>query len=173
MNRPASEVFAAHATQYIPRLRRYARALTGDASAADDLVQDTLERALVKHSLWREGTDLRAWLFTVMHNVFVNQIRSAAASRTVPMDDAIADLPHPQTTDRLEIRDLDTALQALPDEQRTVLLLVGLEQMTYDEAARVLEVPIGTVMSRLSRGRERLRRLMQGMPEAASLKVVK
>ena len=166
VNRPVSDVFAAQAMQCIPRLRRYARALTGDASAADDLVQDVLERALVKQSLWREGTDLRAWLFTVMHNVFVNQVRSAAASRTVPMDDAVADLPQPQSTDRLEIRDLDAALQALPEEQRAVVLLVGLEQMTYDEAARVLEVPIGTVMSRLSRGRERLRRLLQGLPDA-------
>jgi len=173
VNRPATDVFATQAMQYIPRLRRYARALTGDASAADDLVQDTLERALVKQSLWREGTDLRAWLFTVMHNVFVNQIRSSAASRTVPIDDAIANLPQPQSADRLEIRDLDTALQALPEEQRTVLLLVGLEQMTYAETAQVLDVPIGTVMSRLSRGRERLRRLMRGLPDAVSLKVVK
>lgn len=173
MKPPVSEEFAIEAMQYIPRLRRYARALTGDASAADDLVQDTLERALIKQSLWREGTDLRAWLFTVMHNVFVNQVRSAAISRTVQLDDALADRPQPQSTDRLEIRDLDAALQVLPEEQRTVMLLVGLEQMTYDEAARVLEVPIGTVMSRLSRGRERLRRLMQGLPETAPLKVVK
>lgn len=173
MNRPASDVFAAQAMQYIPRLRRYARALTGDASAADDLVQDALERALVKHALWREGTDLRAWLFTVMHNVFVNQVRSAVATRTVPMDDTVSDLPQAQATDRLEIRDLDAALQALPEEQRAVVLLVGLEQMSYEEAAKVLEVPIGTVMSRLSRGRERLRRLTQGLPDAAALKVVK
>ncbi len=172
MNRPASP-FADQAMQYIPRLRRYARALTGDASAADDLVQDALERALVKQKLWREGTDLRAWLFTVMHNVFVNQVRSAAVSRTVALDDSFADRPQPQGADRLEIRDLDAALQALPEEQRAVVLLVGLEQMTYDEAAQVLEVPIGTVMSRLSRGRERLRRLMQGMPDATPLKVVK
>lgn len=173
MKRPASDVFATQAMQYIPRLRRYARALTGDASAADDLVQDALERALVKQALWRDGTDLRAWLFTVMHNVFVNQVRSAVASRTVPMDDTMSELPQAQSTDRLEIRDLDAALQALPEEQRTVVLLVGLEQMSYDEAARVLEVPIGTVMSRLSRGRERLRRLTQGLPDTASLKVVK
>jgi RNA polymerase sigma-70 factor (ECF subfamily) len=173
VKQPASDVFAIQAMQYIPRLRRYARALTGDASAADDLVQDALERALVKQSLWREGTDLRAWLFTVMHNVFVNQVRSAAVSRTVQLDDALAERPQPQSTDRLEIRDLDAALQAFPEEQRAVVLLVGLEQMTYDEAARVLEVPIGTVMSRLSRGRERLRRLMQGLSETASLKVVK
>jgi RNA polymerase sigma-70 factor (ECF subfamily) len=173
VSRPASDMFATEAMQYIPRLRRYARALTGDASAADDLVQDALERALIKQNLWREGTDLRAWLFTVMHNVFVNQVRSAAFSRTVQLDESMADRPQPQSTDRLEIRDLDVALQALPEEQRAVVLLVGLEQMTYDEAARVLEVPIGTVMSRLSRGRERLRRLMQGLPETAPLKVVK
>ncbi|MCW5575526.1 MAG: RNA polymerase sigma factor [Burkholderiales bacterium] len=167
-------MFTTQAMQYIPRLRRYARALTGDASAADDLVQDALERALVKRDLWREGSDLRAWLFTVMHNVFVNQVRSAAATRTVPLEVSAADLPQPQAGDRLEIRDLDVALQALPEEQRAVLLLVGLEQMSYDEAARVLDVPIGTVMSRLSRGRERLRRLLQGLPDSnAPLKVVK
>lgn len=173
MNRSASDEFATQAMQYIPRLRRYARALTGDTSAADDLVQDALERALVKRNLWREGTDLRAWLFTVMHNVFVNQVRSAAASRTIQLDEVMADRPQPQSTDRLEIRDLDAALQMLPEEQRAVVLLVGLEQMTYDEASGVLGVPIGTVMSRLSRGRERLRRLMQGLPETAPLKVVK
>jgi RNA polymerase sigma-70 factor (ECF subfamily) len=171
------ESFASRTMQYIPRLRRYARALTGDISAADDLVQDALERALLKQSLWREGTDLRAWLFTVMHNIFINQVRSAAANRLVPIDDvaadAFADTPPLQASDRLEIRDLDAALQALPEEQRAVVLLIGLEQMTYEEAARVLEVPIGTVMSRLSRGRERLRRLLQGLPESNPLKVVK
>ena len=87
--------------------------------------------------------------------------------------DAFADAHPLQASDRLEIRDLDTALQALPEEQRAVVLLVGLEQMTYEEAARLLEVPIGTVMSRLSRGRERLRRLLQGVPENHPLKVVK
>ena len=173
MNRPVHDVFAAPAAQHIPRLRRYARALTGNSSAADDLVQDALERALVKQALWREGSDLRAWLFTIMHNVFINQVRSAAARRTVPLDDVAAELLSPQQADRLEIRDLDAAMQTLPDEQRAVVLLVGLEQMTYDEAAIVLDVPIGTVMSRLSRGRERLRRLMQGLSDNAPLKVVK
>ena len=115
MDQPV-ESFATRAMQYIPRLRRYARALTGDISAADDLVQDALERALLKQSLWREGTDLRAWLFTVMHNIFINQVRSAAANRLVPMDDvaadAFADTPPLQASDRLEIRDLDVAGQA-------------------------------------------------------------
>lgn len=174
MIRTGTDVFADQALQYIPRLRRYARALTGDTAAADDLVQDALERALIKRALWQDGTDLRAWLFTVMHNVFINQVRSAAATRSVPLDDdAMADMAHPPTTDRLEIRDLDVALQALPEEQRAVVLLVGLEQMTYEEAAHVLEVPIGTVMSRLSRGRERLRLLLQDIPVISPLKVVK
>lgn len=174
MIRTGTDVFADQALQYIPRLRRYARALTGDTAAADDLVQDALERALIKRALWQDGTDLRAWLFTVMHNVFINQVRSAAATRSVPLDDdAMADMAHPPTTDRLEIRDLDVALQALPEEQRAVVLLVGLEQMTYEEAAHVLEVPIGTVMSRLSRGRERLRCLLQDIPVISPLKVVK
>lgn len=173
MNRAAPDMFATQAMQYIPRLRRYARALTGDASAADDLVQDALERALVKQDLWREGTDLRAWLFTVMHNLFVNQVRSAAVSRTVQLDDAMADRPQPQSTDRLEIRDLDTALQALPEEQRAVVLLVGLEDLSYEEAAHVMGVPVGTVMSRLSRGREKLRRLLQEPSDASKLKAVK
>ena len=176
MDQPV-ETFATRAMQYIPRLRRYARALTGDNSAADDLVQDALERALIKQALWREGTDLRAWLFTVMHNIFINQVRSAAANRLVPMEDAAADAlaePSPaQATDRLEIRDLDAALQALPEDQRAVVLLVGLEQMSYDEAARVLDVPIGTVMSRLSRRRERLRGLLQRTPEITPPNVAK
>ena len=170
----AGDRFAPQVLPLIPRLRRYARALTGDAAAADDLVRDTLERALLKQALWREGSDLRAWLFTVMHNVFINQVRGAAASRTVPLDDALEQVrAGAQSPDRLEIRDLDAALQALPEEQRSVVLLVGMEQLSYEETARVLEIPIGTVMSRLSRGRERLRRLMQGEPPVQPLKVVK
>ena len=161
--------------QYIPRLRRYARALTGDRSRADDLVQDTLERALIKFHLWRQGTDLRAWLFTIMHNVYINQIRANSAVATTTLDDEAAHLSIRATqTDRLDVLDLEAALTRLPEEQREVLLLIGLEQMTYEESAGVLNVPIGTVMSRLSRGRERLRALLKaGAPQAAGLKVVK
>lgn len=169
---PGNDMFAGEMLQWLPRLRRYARALTGDAAAADDLVQDTIERALVKQALWRAGTDLRAWLFTVMHNVFVNQVRSVAANRTVALEEAAADWPQAADADRLEVRDLDRALRGLPEEQRVVVLLVGLEDLSYEEAAQVLDVPIGTVMSRLSRGREKLRRLLQE-PPAPALKVVK
>jgi RNA polymerase sigma-70 factor, ECF subfamily len=156
---------------HIPRLRRYARALAGDSHRADDLVQDTLERALTKFHLWRHGSDLRAWMFTIMHNVFINQLK---ARRELALDDAVEDgLQSAPQSDPLELRDLDTALRRLPVEQREVLLLVGLEQLSYAEASQALDVPVGTVMSRLSRGRERLRGLMSGAPGATNLKVVK
>jgi RNA polymerase sigma-70 factor (ECF subfamily) len=104
--------FSARVQELIPRLRRYARALTGERAAADDLVQDTLERAWNKLHLWRHGSDLRAWLFTIMHNVHVNQIRSRASALTVPLDDDIADAPVRATqSDMLEVRDIDAALQ--------------------------------------------------------------
>jgi RNA polymerase sigma-70 factor (ECF subfamily) len=168
------EEFSAQFAQYIPRLRRYARALTGERFAADDLVQDTLERAWTKAALWRPGSDLRAWLFTVMHNVYVNQVRARAAQPLPGHEDEAMNLPdRPRQSDLLEVRDLDVALTRLPDEQREVLLLVGLEQLSYEEAARALGIPIGTVMSRLSRARERLRRIMAGMPESAPLRVIK
>jgi RNA polymerase sigma-70 factor (ECF subfamily) len=160
--------------QHIPRLRRYARALTGERTIADDLVQDTLERACNKLHLWRRGSDLRAWLFTIMHNVYVNQLRARATHPLVPLDEDDIDLPErPNQTDLLEIRDLDIALRKLSDEQREVLLLIALEQLSYEEAAKALGIPIGTVMSRLSRARDRLRRIMRGPPDAAALRVIK
>jgi len=156
----------------IPRLRRYARALTGERAAADDLVQDTLERAWSKLHLYRRGTDLRAWLFTVMHNVHVNKLR--AARPVDPLDDDMPELAvrAPQA-DALLLRDLDRAIARLPADQRAVLLLVTLEEMSYEEVAHALAIPIGTVMSRLSRAREKLRLMMLGQSAAAKLTIVK
>jgi RNA polymerase sigma-70 factor (ECF subfamily) len=167
--------FGTQVEQLIPRLRRYARALTGERSVADDLVQDTLERAWNKLHLWRRGSDLRAWLFTIMHNTHVNQVRGRASAMLVPLDDEVHDAPVRATqTDMLEIRDLETALQRLPDEQREVLLLVALERLSYEEAAKTLGIPLGTVMSRLHRARERLRTVLDAVPNSgASLKVIK
>lgn len=168
------EEFGTQVVPHIPRLRRYARALTRERSAADDLVQDTLERACNKLHLWRRGSDLRAWLFTIMHNVFINQIRGRRVTPDVPLNDEVMALPaHSAPADRLEIRDLDAALALLPDEQREVLLLIALEQLSYEETAKALGIPIGTVMSRLSRAREKLRSIMNGAPEVATLKVIK
>jgi len=166
--------FGSRINELIPRLRRYARALTGDRTAADDLVQDTLERAWIKLHLWRSGSDLRAWLFTIMHNVHVNQVRSRSASATLPLDDELPDAPVRATqADMLEVRDIDAALQQLSVDQRQVLLLVAVERMSYEETARTLGIPIGTVMSRLARGRDRLRMLLSGESGAPGLRVVK
>ncbi len=157
--------------ELIPRLRRYARALVGDRSAADDLVQDTLERAWAKLHLYRRGTDLRAWLFTVMHNVHVNKVRATRATDT--LEDEMPELAQRASQgDSLMVRDLDRSISRLPAEQRSVLLLVTLEDMSYDEVARTLGIPIGTVMSRLSRAREKLRGMMLGQP-STKLKLVK
>jgi RNA polymerase sigma-70 factor (ECF subfamily) len=159
--------------ELIPRLRRYARALAGDRAAADDLVQDTLERAWSKFHLYRRGTDLRAWLFTVMHNVYVNQLR--AARPTAQLDEELPELSRPgRETDGLVLRDLDAAIRRLPAEQREVLLLVALEDMSYEQTARMIGIPIGTVMSRLARAREKLRVTLAGLPASQKpLKVVK
>ncbi|MCX7168176.1 MAG: sigma-70 family RNA polymerase sigma factor [Rhodocyclales bacterium] len=157
----------------IPRLRRYARAMLGDRAAADDLVQDTLERAWSRLSQWRPGSDMRAWLFGIMHNLRIDQLRRPRLStHSIDVDDF--DVPtRPTQTDELELRDLESALSRLPDEQRETLLLVALEEMSYAEIASTLGIPVGTVMSRLSRGRERLRLIMDGQPPSARLRVVR
>jgi len=159
--------------QLIPRLRRYARALAGDRAAADDLVQDTLERAWAKLHLYRRGTDLRAWLFTVMHNVHVNKLR--ATRSTDQLDEDTPEIAQRAAQgDSLMVRDLDRSIALLPTDQRAVLLLVTLEEMSYEEVARTLGIPMGTVMSRLSRAREKLRAMMHGQAaSAAKLKLVK
>jgi len=154
--------FCRQLEEQIPRLRRYARALTRDSSRADDLVQSCLMRALAKSHLWQPGTDLRAWLFTILHNQHVNDVRRALREgSTIPVEDAAPLMTAPASQDAsLQLRDLDRAMAQLAEEQRQVLLLVGLEGMRYDEVARVLQIPVGTVRSRLSRGREALRQLM-------------
>jgi len=157
----------------LPRLRRYARALLGERSAADDLVQDTLERAWSRVAQWQTGSDLRAWLFSIMHNLRVDQLRRPKLP-TYAMDEDDFEVPtRPTQNDRLEVRDLESALSQVPEEQRVVLLLVALEEMSYAEIASTLEIPIGTVMSRLSRGRERLRLAMDGKHPGVNLRVVR
>ena len=164
---------AAQIEAHIPGLRRFARQLLrGDPERADDLVQDTLERAWAKLHLYRRGTDLRAWLFTVMHNVHVNKVRATRVTDT--LEDELPELAQRASQgDALLVRDLDRAIARLPTEQRAVLLLVTLEEMSYEEVARALDIPIGTVMSRLSRAREKLRMMMLGQGAAAKLKVVR
>jgi RNA polymerase sigma-70 factor (ECF subfamily) len=152
----------------IPRLRRYARALTrNNEQAADDLVQECLVRGLAKQHLWAEGTDLRAWLFTIMHNQFVNTVRrSVREGAAVAISETEPSLTRAANQDcGLELRDLHRALGVLPEEQRSVILLIGLEGMAYETAAEILGVPVGTIRSRLSRGRAELRKLMGMVPD--------
>ena len=169
---PQPELVAA-----ILRLRRYARVLTGDTIRADDLVQDTLARAWEKRRLWREGSDLRAWLFTIMHNVHVNQVavaRRDAANVSLDADNANVAWQPPvraNQIERVELIEIVEQLVHLSDDQREVLMLAAVEEMRYEDIATVLSIPIGTVMSRLSRARDKLRRLL-GEP-ASGLRIVK
>jgi RNA polymerase sigma-70 factor (ECF subfamily) len=171
---PHPELLAA-----IPRLRRYARVLTGDTARADDLVQESLARAWEKRRLWQQGTDLRAWLFTIMHNVFVNQRASARREAMNVSLDAETEgggsawqIPvPPQQFTRVELTEVLQQVGRLPVEQRETLLLAAVEELKYDEIAATLSVPVGTVMSRLSRAREKLRRMADERP--AALKRVK
>jgi RNA polymerase sigma-70 factor (ECF subfamily) len=148
----------------IPGLRRYARALSGDVTLADDLVQDCLERALSRLSLWRRDGNLRAWLFTILRHVWIDELRRRKVRpEQGGMDDVMDSVAaSPNQMDRLSVRDLGAALALLAPEQRETVLLVGLEGMSYAEVAVVTDVPIGTVMSRLKRGRDRLSLLMHG-----------
>jgi RNA polymerase sigma-70 factor (ECF subfamily) len=155
----------------IPRLRRYARALTRDVARADDLVQSCLTRAVAKQHLWQPGTDLRAWLFTILHNQHVNDVRRSVREGVNVAVEEMAPMLTVQSNAIavLQLRDLEAAIARLPQEQRQVILLVGLEGMRYEEVAAILGVPVGTVRSRLSRGRDQLRRLMDmGDDEAPS-----
>jgi RNA polymerase sigma-70 factor (ECF subfamily) len=145
----------------IPRLRRYARTLARPPISPDDLVQDCIVRALSATHPCEDGTDLRAWLFTILHNQFVNEIRRQTRRATAPVnggDPLLVCLP--AQPHRLELRDLHRALGQLSEEHRAVVLLIGLEGMSYEAAAKVLGTATGTVRSRLSRGRARLRGLM-------------
>jgi len=155
----------------LPRLRRYARVLTGDAHRAEDLVQDTLMRAWDKRRLWRAGSDLRAWLFTIMHNVYVNQFslrqRERAHASLDADDGPVAgwEIPMRATqSDRIEVDEVFAQIGRLPAEQREVLILAAVEELHYKEIAQRLGVPVGTVMSRLSRARERLKRINGVLP---------
>jgi RNA polymerase sigma-70 factor (ECF subfamily) len=152
--RISPESIAAH----LPALRRYARVLVRDAARADDLVQDCLERALSRWRLWRPSGEARAWLFTIMHNLHANQVRATVRrGPTVPLEAAPELASLPDQFDRVAAGQVLVRLAGLPPEQRGALALVVLEDFSYAEVARIQGVPIGTVMSRLSRARAALR----------------
>lgn len=146
----------------IPGLRRYAYALMRDHEGADDLVQDCLERVVSRWHLRRRDANLRAWVFTIQHNLFVNDYhRRKRRGAPLPLEDAaLAGFP-PNQSLHMELSDIMVALDGLPEDQKSILLLIGVEELTYEEAAKVLDVPLGTVMSRLSRARQRLRQMLE------------
>jgi RNA polymerase sigma factor (sigma-70 family) len=163
MSRSLREEIAEHITS----LRRYALVLTRNREEAEDLVQECLARAIAAADSFRPGADMRAWLFRILHNVHVSALRRQKVRETL--------LPGQEDGERsveagqyraLEVREVLDALGQLPDEQRRAVTLIALEEMKYDEAAKVLGVPVGTLMSRLGRGRAALRELLGGQRQA-------
>src|SRR5260370_15849249 len=153
----------------VPRLTRYARALTRDLVDADDLVQESLTRAFAKVDLWQNGTDLRAWLFTILQHQHINHIRRAAREgNAVELSERDRPPLEPNQAKHLELGDLERAINKLSDVQRTAILLVGVEEMEYEEAAALLNLPIETIRSRVSRGRATLRILTDRFPRRGS-----
>ncbi len=160
----------------IPALRRYATALLRNRDDADDLVHDCLVRALDKLHTRRDDADVRPWLFAILHNLFISQLRRAKARPAgEPLDESheAALSLRPEQESSLQWRDLVRGLNQLPVEQRAVILLISVEDLSYAEAATVLGIPIGTVMSRLARGRERLRQMTEGEEVRPALRRVK
>ena len=159
----------------IPRLRRYARALLRDRDSADDLVQDCLERALARLDNWQTGDSTRKWLFTIMHHLFIDQMRKAGRRGEVAMvslDGAeVLAVPSVQV-ESIASREILDALQAISPDRRAALVTVAIEGFSYAEAAGILGIPAGTLMSRISRGRDELRALLDDRARRRSLKVV-
>lgn len=147
---------------HIGSLRRYALVLTRDPVAADDLVQETLVKAIAKADTFQPGSDLRPWLFRILHNTFISDLRRARTRA-----EAAVEMPEPVSNEcqdtRLELKQVLGALDQLPEAQRMPIILIALREMSYAEAARTLDVPLGTFMSRLGRGREALRKIVQGV----------
>ncbi len=159
----------------IPRLRRYARALLRDRDAADDLVQDSLERALVRMDNWRTGESPRRWLFTIMHHLFIDQVRKVARrgeAALLPLDTSEALSTPAVQAESIASREIIDSLQAISPERRAALVLVAIEGFSYAEAATMLGVPAGTLMSRIARGREELRALLDGQARRRTIRIV-
>lgn len=157
--------------EYVAGLRRYALVLTRNQHDAEDLVQDTLTRALAAADSWQPGSDLRVWLFRIMHNAHVSNLRKAKVRR-----DARMELPEPVVEEsqsrRVEVQQVLAALSGIPEPQRRAIVLVALEEMSYADAARALGIPLGTFMSRLARGRQALRRALGEGGGGAQLRLV-
>jgi RNA polymerase sigma-70 factor (ECF subfamily) len=146
----------------IPGLRRYARSLVHNTPAVDDLVQDTLLRALEKQDHWQPGTNLRAWVFTIMHNQYVNNVRKSVVRGVEVLPEKAGLTTAASQISTIEFRDLRRILATLPEEQRSVVVMTCVEDLGYEEVAAILKIPVGTVRSRLSRARDIVRARMLG-----------
>lgn len=155
--------FRERLVHHIPALRAYARMLLRSSEAADELVQDCLLRAIEKNHLWKRGTDLKAWLFTMMHRLFINDYRRRARRPTVPLEDErVGALGGPRQLDHMVLQQVKETLHTLPDEQREAIILVAMQGFSYQRAADILGAPVGTIRSRVSRARATLRDAMVG-----------
>ncbi len=159
----------------IPHLRRYALVLVNNDDLADDLVQDCLERAIRKRHLWKRRGSIRSWLYRVLYNVFLNQGLQRARTRRQVSIDAVSIVPSEpaRQEQRLAYRDVSDAMRMLPGNQRAAIALTAVEGLSYDEAAQVLDIPIGTLRSRVARGRDRLRELYVQPADPIRLRRVK
>ena len=159
----------------IPRLRRYARSLMREPDRADDLVQDCLERAFARMTNWQTGDNPRRWLFTIMHNIFIDQVRKEQRrGEIVPLSELESGLAKVKAEqhDKLVARDVIDALQRIDPDRRAALMLVAVEGFSYAEAAEILQVPAGTVMSRIARGRNELRGALNESTRTRAIRVV-
>ncbi len=158
----------------IPHLRRYARALLRDVDAADDLVQLCLERAMNKLHLWQSDRKLRTWLFAIMYNLHIDQIRHRAVGGVQVSLDLVAEPSQPARQEEvLFAKSVLAAVDQLPPEHRDVIVLIGINEFSYSDAAEILSLPIGTLMSRLSRARDKLRQSLDMEKPRATLRQVK
>lgn len=157
------DAFEGELTGLLPRLRRFAQALSRDATDADDLTQMALERALKARSQFVEGTMLDAWMMRIMRNIWIDEVRSRVRrARTIAPEEQGADVPAESSPEQAILRrDIGSAMAALPDQQREVIALVLVDGMAYREAAEVLQIPIGTLTSRLTRGRQALAAMLE------------
>jgi RNA polymerase sigma factor (sigma-70 family) len=155
----------------IPALRRYARGLLKDREKADDIVQDCLERVVMNWSR-RRDVNARSWVFAILHNLAVNRIRQQTRRVGTVTIEEMPEATGALVADQEQTlfgQDALAAIERLPPDYRSILLLISVEDLSYAEAANVLDVPIGTVMSRLSRAREQLKLILETRPEVAAV----
>lgn len=161
-----SEPHKARIVAFLPRLRRFCTVLARSEDGGDDLMQATVERTLARFGQWQAGTSLESWMFRIAQNIHIDQMRSQARRGTLVDIDQVADLSGDDGNSiveaRSDLRHVREALAALPDEQRALMALIVIDGRSYQEAASILEIPIGTVMSRLARGRKALASRLQG-----------